>query len=62
MECALADSGLLKIGHVGVGIGVILHSTVHKTAAGVHILAPDSVTPTPDKPAKFANIAIPYAL
>ena len=62
MQCAVASSGILKINRVGVGVGVILHSSVKKTAAGVHILAPNSVSPTPENPAKYANTAVPYAL
>jgi chemotaxis protein CheD len=62
MQCAVASSGVLKIDRVGVGVGVILHSAAKKTAAGVHVLAPNSVSPTPDNPAKYANTAIPYVL
>jgi chemotaxis protein CheD len=62
MQCAVASSGVLKIDRVGVGVGVILYSSAKKTAVGVHVLAPNSVSPTAENPAKYANTAIPYAL
>ena len=62
MECALAESGVLKINRIGVGIGVILYSVAQKKAAGVHILAPSTTEASPANPAKFANTAIPFAL
>jgi len=62
MQCGIASTGLLRIDRIGVGVGVILYSALHKTGAGVNVLAPDSVTPTPENPAKYANTAIPYAL
>jgi chemotaxis protein CheD len=62
MECALADTGVLKINRIGVGIGVILYSAAQKKAAGVHILAPNTTEASPENPAKFANTAIPFAL
>jgi chemotaxis protein CheD len=62
MECVVTDSGTLKINRIGVGVGVILHSKSHKTAAGLHVLAANSASPKPDNPAKYANTAIPYAL
>lgn len=62
MECALAESGVLKINRIGVGIGVILYSAAHKKAAGLHVLAPNTTEATPANPAKFANTAIPFAL
>jgi len=62
MQCAVTSTGLLKIDRIGVGVGVILYSNLHKTGVGVHILAPHSSTPTPENPAKYANTAIPYAL
>ena len=33
-----------------------------KVAAGIHILAANSVSASPDNPAKYANTAIPFAL
>jgi len=62
MECAVVNSGTLKINRVGVGVGVVLHSGSHKTAAGLHILAANSASAAPDNPAKYANTAIPFAL
>lgn len=62
MQCAFADTGQLKIGCIGVGVGVIVYSASKKAAVGLHILAAHSSTPNPDNPAKFANSAIPYAL
>jgi chemotaxis protein CheD len=62
MECVVADSGTLKINRIGVGVGVVVHSAGAKTAAGLHILAAQSTSPTPDNPAKYADTAIPFAL
>jgi chemotaxis protein CheD len=62
MECAVADQGEMKIERIGVGVGVILYSPTQKIAVGVHVLAANSVSPTPDNPAKYANTAIPFAL
>jgi len=62
MECAVADQGEMKIERIGVGVGVILYSPTQKIAVGIHVLAANSVSPTPDNPAKFANTAIPFAL
>lgn len=62
MECALAESGVLKINRIGVGVGVILYSASHKKAAGVHVLAPGTSEAAPANPAKYANTAIPFAL
>jgi chemotaxis protein CheD len=62
MQWAVASSGVLKIDRVGVGVGVILYSPAKKTAAGIHVLAPNSVSATPENPAKYANTAIPYAI
>lgn len=62
MECAVADQGEIKIDRIGVGVGVILYSPTQKIAVGIHVLAANSVSPTPDNPAKYANTAIPFAL
>ena len=62
MECAVADQGEMRIDRIGVGVGVILYSPTQKIAAGIHVLAANSVSPTPDNPAKYANTAIPFAL
>ena len=62
MDCAVRDKGVLEIDRIGVGVGVILYSSLHKTGAGLHVLAADSGTQTADRPAKYANTAIPYAL
>ena len=62
MQCVIANSGQLKISCIGVGVGVVLYSAKKKTAAGLHILAAHSSTPSPDNPAKYANTAIPHAI
>lgn len=62
MQCALADSGIMKIDRVGVGVGILLYSQSKKIGIGIHTLAPQADTPTPSNPAKFADTAIPYAL
>ena len=62
MQHAVAKTGELKIDCIGVGVGILLHSPSQKIAAGIHILAPNSATPTPTNPTKFANSAIPYVL
>ncbi len=62
MQCAVVSSGVLTVDRVGVGVGVILYSPTKKMAAGVHVLAPNSASATPENPAKYANTAIPFAL
>ena len=62
MEFAVADQGEMKIDRIGVGVGVILYSPTQKIAVGIHVLAANSGSPTPDNPAKYANTAIPFAL
>jgi len=62
MDCALAESGVLKINRIGVGVGVILYNAAQKKAAGIHILAPGTTEAAPANPAKYANTAIPFAL
>ncbi len=62
MQCAIAEDGKLKVNRVGVGVGVIIYSASQKKAAGVHVLAPNSMNTKPDIPAKYCNTAIPYAI
>jgi chemotaxis protein CheD len=62
MQCVVADSGTLKINRIGVGVGVVVYSAGDKAAAGLHVFAAQSSSPTPENPAKYANTAIPYAL
>lgn len=62
MQCTVAKDGQIKIDCIGVGVGIIIHSTSTKVAAGIHVLAAHSSTPAPPNPAKFANSAIPHAL
>lgn len=62
LECQVADSGLLRIDRIGAGVGVMLYSSANKTGAGLHILAPHSVSPQPKNPVMYANTAIPHAL
>jgi chemotaxis receptor (MCP) glutamine deamidase CheD len=62
MECALVESGVMKINRIGVGIGVILYNAAQKKAAGIHILAPNTTEAAPANPAKYVNTAIPFAL
>jgi chemotaxis protein CheD len=62
MQCTLANSGTIKIDRVGVGVGILLYSQSKKIGIGIHTLAPQSDTPAPVNPAKFADTAIPYAI
>ena len=62
MECAVAESGVLKINRIGVGVGVIIYNAAQKKAAGMHILAPSTTEAAPSNPAKYANTSIPFAL
>ena len=62
MQCAIANSGQMKIDCIGVGVGIILHSRLKKKAAGLHVLVPHSSTPSAPNPVKFANLAIPHVL
>lgn len=62
LKCEIATSGLLKIDQIGSGVGVILYSPSHKTAAGLHILAPRSGSHASKNPVMYADTAIPYVM
>ncbi|MBW2016168.1 MAG: chemotaxis protein CheD [Deltaproteobacteria bacterium] len=62
LQYAIAQSGRLRIDHIGSGVGVILYSAAQKTGAGLHILAPKSGKLTAKSPVMYANTAIPYIL
>lgn len=62
MQCALADSGTIKIDRVGVGVGILMYNQPKKIGVGIHTLAPQSDTSSPPNPAKFADTAIPHAI
>ncbi len=62
MQCLVADSGIIKIDRVGVGVGVLLYSQVKRIGIGIHTLAPQADSPSPPNPAKFADTAIPHAV
>ena len=62
LQCAVANSGRLKVDHIGAGVGVILYSAAKKTGAGVHILAPKSGTIQAKNPVMYTNTAIPHVL
>lgn len=62
LQCSVAQSGRIKIDHIGSGVGVILFNASKKTGAGLHILAPNSGTITVKNPVMYANTAIPYVL
>lgn len=62
LQCSVAQSGRLRIDHIGSGVGVILFNATQKTGAGLHILAPSSGTITVKNPVMYANTAIPYVL
>lgn len=62
LQCAVANSGKLKIDHIGSGVGVILYNAAQKIGAGLHILAPRAGTITAKNPVMYANTAIPHAL
>jgi len=62
LKCEIATSGILKIDQIGSGVGVILYSASHKTAAGLHILAPRSGPQAAQNPVMYADTAIPYVM
>ena len=62
MQCALANSGTIKIDRVGVGVGILLYNQSKKMGIGIHTLAPKADTHSPQNPAKFADTAIPHAV
>ena len=62
MQCSLANSGIIKIDRIGVGVGVLLYNQAKKIGIGIHILASQADSPNPPNPAKFADTAIPHAL
>ena len=62
LQCAVANFGILKIDHIGSGVGVILYNATQKIGAGLHILAPTAGTITAKNPVMYANTAIPHVL
>jgi chemotaxis receptor (MCP) glutamine deamidase CheD len=62
MQCALANSGIIKIDRVGVGIGLLMYSQPKKIGIGIHTLAPHADSAAPPNPVKFADTAIPHAI
>jgi chemotaxis receptor (MCP) glutamine deamidase CheD len=62
LRCEIATSGLLKIDQIGSGVGVILYSPSHKTAAGLHILAPRLGSHASKNPVMYADTAIPFVM
>ena len=62
LGCEIATSGLLKIDHIGSGVGLILYSPSQKTAAGLHVLAPCSGSRASNNPIMYADTAIPYVM
>jgi chemotaxis protein CheD len=62
LQYAIASSGILRIDHIGSGIGIIFYSSLQKTGAGLHILAPQSTSMDPKNPIMYADTAIPFIL
>ncbi len=62
MQCAQANTGIIKIDRVGAGIGILLYSQMKKIGIGIHSLAPKADSPNPPNPAKFVDSAVLYAL
>ena len=62
LQCILATSGLLRIDHIGYGVGVIFYDPGHKVGVGLHILAARATNIKNQNPIMYANTAIPQAL
>lgn len=62
LQCGVADSGLLKIDHIGSGIGIVIYDSVRHIGGGLHVLASQSMSLNHPNPLMYANTAIPYAL
>ncbi len=62
MQCLQANKGIIKIDRIGVGVGILLYSPMKKIGIGIHTLAPQSDSPNPANPAKFADTAITHAV
>ncbi|HUU41754.1 MAG TPA: chemotaxis protein CheD [Desulfatiglandales bacterium] len=62
IHCEIATAGLLRIDHIGAGVGVIIYSASRKIGVGLHILAPKAEILKPTNPIMYANTAIPHAI
>lgn len=62
MRCEFASEGLLWIDKIATGVGIILFSSKHKFAAGIHVLRGACQGEAPENPAYFADTAVEYAL
>ena len=62
MRCEIATEGLLWIDKIATGVGIVLFSPRHKTAAGIHVLRGLSQGVVPENPAYYADTAIQHVL
>lgn len=62
LQCVLATSGLLRIDHIGYGVGVIFFDPARKVGVGLHILAARAANIKNQNPIMYANTAIPHAV
>ena len=62
MHCEVATTGLLRVDHIGAGVGVAIYSASRKIGIGLHIMAPKAGSLNPSNPIMYANTAIPYAI
>jgi chemotaxis receptor (MCP) glutamine deamidase CheD len=62
MHCEVATTGLLRIDHIGAGVGVAIYSASQKIGIGLHVMAPKAESIKPTNPIMYANTAIPYAI
>ena len=60
LRCVMATGGVLRINNIASGIGIIIYSAAHKTAAGAHVMMSSSTDAT--NPGGYANTVIPHIL
>jgi len=62
LHSEIATTGLLRINHIGAGVGVAIYSASRKIGLGLPIMAPKAESLKPTNPIMYANTAIPYAI
>ena len=62
MNCEFATEGLLWIDKIATGVGIILFSSRHKVAAGIHVLRGNSQGKSVENPAYYVDTAIEYVV
>ena len=62
LRCVMVTGGVLRINNIASGIGIIIYSAAHKTAAGAHVMMSSSTTPDATNPGGYADTVISHIL